>query len=273
VISASTAKLRFVGCIAGLALTQAGCFVAERHIDARVRDLGAVSLHVDPGEGQSTRVILAGDGQPASAMVATGTFPTGGSSSAALELDADRLPDRTIRLRWVHPPIVGGEIETLLPPSGRIRLSGTADVASTLALDAPNLRIPLVASLYSSTDTDGSFVGYGAAVSPPSQVPGGASVAVSTTLETPWSNVVEIRRRVKPLRGLMLGILILNSVFWGAFGGAYIAAAPGFGAGSSGETAFRCVGWGSLAVGGLVDLFLLPTILGPGTNEVVYPRP
>jgi hypothetical protein len=158
----------------------------------------------------------------------------------------------------------------VLPPSGRIRLSGTADVASILQLDAPSLRIPLVATTFPSTDSDGAFVGYSAGVSPPSEVPGASSVAVYTSLETPWSNVVEIRRRVKPRRSAMLAALLLNTVFWGAFGGTYVATAPSFGAGSSGETVFRAVGWTSIAIGGVVDLFLLPTILGPGTNEVVY---
>jgi hypothetical protein len=256
--------------LGAFALAQTGCFVAERRIDTKVRDLGAVSLRADSTERGPKSELLAGDGQPGSATIATGTFSTGGASSASFELDADRLQDRSIRLRWVHPPIVGGEIETVLPPSGRIRLSGTDDVASTIELGAPTLRIPLVATISSSTDSDGDFVGYAASVNPPNQVPGGSSLAIATTLETPWSNVVEIRRRVKPLRSLMFGAFILNSIFWGGFGGAYIAAAPGFGAGTSGETVFRAVGWSSIAIGGLIDLFLLPTILGPGTNEVVY---
>ncbi len=255
--------------VVAFALTQVGCFVADRHIDVKVRDPGAVSLHhADEAQGGA---LLPGDGQPGTAVVATGTFATGGTSSSAFELDADRLADHTIRLRWVHPPIIGGEIETVLPPSGRIRLEGTSDVASSLRLDAPTLRLPFVSTASGAADSDGAFVGYAAELTPASRSPGGASVAVSTALETPWSNVVEIRRRIKPRRGLALGVMLLNTLFWGAFGGAYIAAAPGFGAGTSGETAFRAVGWSSVAVGGLIDLILLPTLVGPSTSEVVFP--
>jgi hypothetical protein len=47
---------------------------------------------------------------------------------------------------------------------------------------------------------------------------------------------------VKPQRSTALWCS-LNGVLWEAFGVAYIATAPGFGAGSSGETVFRVVGW------------------------------
>jgi hypothetical protein len=253
-----------------LSLAEPACFVAERHIDTTVRDPGAVSLHADSATGQAPSTVLPGDGQPERVTVATGTFETGESSSASFELDADRLPDRTIRLRWVHPPVIGGEIETVLPASGRIRIPDTDDVEGTIDLHAPTLRIPIVATISRATGSHGSFLGYAAGVRAPSEVPGGSGVDVFTSLQTPWSNVVEIRRRVIPYRGLMLGLLILNSVFWGGFGGAYIAAAPSFGPGTSGETAFRAVGWSSIAVGSLIDLLLLPTILGPETNEVVF---
>jgi len=181
--------------LALVSLALCGCLAPERRIVATVRDPGAVSLHVVSWDGVNKEV-LAGDGQPGSATAASGTFPTGGSSSASYELDADRLPDHTIRLRWAHPPIVGGEIDTILPPSGRIRLPGTDDVASTIRLDAPTLRVPYTAFITPSSDSDGDFNGYAASASAPQAVPAGASVAVATTLETPWSNVVEVRRRV-----------------------------------------------------------------------------
>jgi len=201
---------------------------------------------------------------------ASGTFPTGGSSSASFEHDADRLADNSIRVRWVHPSIVGGEIDTVLPPSGRIRLPGTDDVASTIRLDAPALSLPYSAYITPSSDSDGNFDGYAAGtVATPAEPH--ATVAVRTRLETPWTNVVEIRRRVKPQRGLAIGLFVLNSILWGAFGGTYIATAPGFGKGSSGETAFRAVGWTSIGIGGAIDLSLLPAIFWPSANDVVYP--
>ncbi len=226
-----------------------GCFAPERRILATVRDPGAVSLRAADADGTS-KEILPADGQPASAVVASGAFGTGGTKSAAYELDADRLPDRSLRLRWVHPPIVGGEMDTVVPPGGRIVLEGTDDVPATLRLDGPVLRIPYSAYLTPSYAHRGGFVGYAASASAPQAVvvsTGG--VVVPTLLETPWSNVVEVRRRVEPKRGGAIAILVLNSVFWGAFGGAYLATAPSFGAGSGGEKAFRAVGWGSIGLG------------------------
>jgi hypothetical protein len=247
-----------------------GCFGPERHIVVKVRDPGAVALEFVPGDGSAHKEVLAGNGLAATGVVASGTFPTGGSSSASFELDADRLPDDSIRLRWVHPSIGGGEIDTILPPSGRIRLPGTDDVAGTIRLDAPVLSVPYSAYIVSTSDSDGNFEGY-AAGTVATPVEPGATVAVRTRLETPWTNVVEIRRRVKPRRGLAIGVFVLNSVLWGVFGGVYIATAPGFGKGSSGETAFRAVGWSSIGVGGAIDLALLPAILWPSANDVVYP--
>jgi hypothetical protein len=254
-----------------LVLLLDGCFAPERRILATVRDPDAVSLHALDANGTS-KEILPADGQPASAVVASGTFGTGGTSSAAYELAADRLPDHSLRLRWVHPPIVGGEIDTMVPPGGRIVLEGTDDVRATLRLDGPVLRIPYSAYLTPTYAHRGGFVGYAASAGAPQAVVGSAGgVVVPTALETPWGNVVEVRRRVEPKRGGAIALLVLNSVFWGGFGGAYLATAPSFGAGSGGETAFRAVGWGSVGVGALIDLFLLPDALATSVDEVVYP--
>jgi hypothetical protein len=240
--------------------------MADRSISATVHDPGAVALAGQGSDSAEPREILAGDGAPRSVNVAAGTFSTGENTSASFELDADRLADKSLRLRWARPPIVGGELHTLVPANGRITFTGTDD-ASLFRREDGRLRLALASSLSSATDDDGGFVGYTASTTP---VPSGAlGVSVPLTLETPLGNVVEVRRKVSPRRGAALAIILLTSALAGAFGGAYVAAAPGFGKGTSGETAFRAVGWSVIGVGGTIDLFALPTLLAPSTNEVV----
>ena len=244
-------------------IPQTGCVLANRSIVATVRDPAAVSVSVGTNE------VIAGDGEPRSVPVAAGTFSTGASASSSYQLHVDRLPDKSLRLRWVQPPIVGGELYTLLPADGHITILDTAD-ANVVQLDDSRLRIPLLASLSSASDSDGGFIGYRASVGPTQ--PPGASVSVPLSLDTPLANLLEVRRKVSPRRGVALAVFLGSTVFFGAFGAAYIASAPSFGKGTSGEAAFRGVGWGSVAAGGLVDVLMLPTLLSPSTDLVIEPK-
>jgi hypothetical protein len=243
---------------------------ADRSIVATVRDPAAVSLSVGAPSGRDSNESIAGDGEARSVALAAGTFTTGRSASAAYELAADRLPDHGVRLRWAHPPIVGGELDTVVSASGRITLADTDD-ASLVHFEGSRLRLPLFASLSRATDGEGGFVGYSASTTPTPRL--GTSVAVPLSLDTPTGNVIEVRRKVNPHRGTAMAAILLSSAFFGVFGGAYLAAAPHFGKGTSGETAFRAVGWGSIGVGGAIDLLALPTLLAPSTDEVVEPSP
>ena len=258
-------NIAVVLCLVLACFANTGCLLADRSIVATVRDPAAVSLSIAAPGGHDSSASIAGDGEDRSVALAAGTFSTGRSASAAYELDADRLPDHSVRLRWAHPPIVGGELDTVVSTAGRITLTGTDD-ASLVHFEGSRLRLPLFASLSGATDGDGGFVGYSASTTPTPRL--GASVTVPLSLDTPTGNVIEVRRKVNPHRGVAIAAILVSSAFFGAFGGAYLAAAPGFGRGTSGETAFRAVGWSSVGIGGALDLLALPTLLAPSTDEI-----
>jgi hypothetical protein len=98
----------------------------------------------------------------------------------------------------------------------------------------------------------------------------GGSLAAPFALETPWSNVVSVRQTVTPMRGAALGGMLVSTLLFGGIGGLFLAL-------SCHDTSADCtgslhtLGWVFVGIGGLLDLLLLPTLVAPSRDTVVFP--
>ncbi|HVY49679.1 MAG TPA: hypothetical protein VHB21_27485 [Minicystis sp.] len=276
-LGAGPSALVFLAALA--ASTQAACVVAQRDVLVRVRDPAEVTLaSASPGSGG--RVVWhrpLGEGPTHDVVVAAGTFAEDGVRSTSYELRADRRDDGGIVLRWTHPAIGGGDIQTLLTPEGRIRLPATDDARGIVPSGPlpPELSVPCASWLAEETDSDGGFTGYGAYFGA-RRAPaiGFAKVVVPLSLETPWSNVVEVRRRVSPRRtGAIVGAIattaggaLLSTMLFALASNADDPSSHG------GADVLHAIGGTFIGTGVVVDLLLLPTIVASSEDERVYPR-
>jgi hypothetical protein len=163
----------------------------------------------------------------------------------------------------------------VLASDGKIIFAGTDDTSAEVPFGSlpPHLSVPCDVWLSNRADSDGGFAGYGAEFGPRgSPESTEAKVRVPILLETPWSNVIEVRRRFEPRRkGALIaaiattgGVALVSSLFMALANGA--DSPPGAG------TPMRVIAGGFIAAGVLTDVALLPTILASSTDEAVYPN-
>jgi hypothetical protein len=267
--------------LAFLAALQPACVSATRSVVVRVRDPDQVALSAPSRAGAEKQVL---DGSKRDGVVAAGAFETGGVSSVVYDLRAIRGEDGSIALSWARPPIINGERQLLLRGDRSIVVPDTDDasfvVPSTGALP-PSMKLPCEVWLAQESASEGGFIGYSAQFAPlrpPNDAaPYGAPLRVPLLLETPWSNVVEVRSTSEPKRrGAIIGALV-TTLATGALATFMILVANGVtepvnqANDNIGPKIIRGMGWGFAGVGATVDVLLLPTILAPSSKTVVYP--
>jgi hypothetical protein len=254
-----------------LALTPAlsGCFSWERST-VTLRDPAEVRLardwSADPGE------VLPPGRDPQTAAVTAGTFDTGAGARTAYHVDAVREPDAGMSLRvGAGVAMLNGEQHVLVSSGGVFVQTGhpLRDLISEDVLQGADLRLPRCLSVSRSYSYDDDFLGYRADVASRC-APGVLSVPVR--LETPWSNVREIRHVKTPQRqGALIAMAVTTAalVLPGAIlAGLHAGASSRDGAGSS---TVGALGWTLVAVGGGFDLAFLPTAVAPTETTVLRP--
>jgi hypothetical protein len=169
----------------------------------RVRDPSTVTLRRDwPGERS---VVLDDSPTPRTATVTVGTLPTGNTSAARFRVDALRGDDGSTALKVeTSLPLQNGDQHVLVPAHGILALP---DPVSSALLQDDALRLLRCLSLEKAYDTEDYPVGYTVTLS---SWCSGAGI-VPMRLETPWSNVAEIRRTSTARRGVAIAGIVLGS--------------------------------------------------------------
>jgi hypothetical protein len=233
--------------VTAAALGSAGCVIETTHTDLAFHDVHQVAL-------ASQNATLPPDATEVT--IADAAFAPEKGALTRYTLTATRAPDGTIAFEWkLHAPLLNGEHQTVVEV-GPTDL-GEAPWATPDMLRAPTLRMPGCAALHKST-AKGVFVGYHATEWAPCEQ---AVVAVPFALETPWSNVKELHQRVVPEKAIAGGLAIVNTVLIGGVGALFLALPQ-----------THAAGWIFTGLAGGIDLLLLPTLLAPERDTIVFPH-
>ena len=212
---------RLIAFVVG-ATHQLGCGGPTVTYRIRVREPSEVAV------SSPTAEVLPAATTPTEALLARGSFASGEASSTSYEAFAAREPDGGLILRWGLVRVLDGDRRTLVAPDGLLSLSPSesddthflrspADRAAFL--DHPRARLHLYATLdsaYSTSEDSTDFIGYnGFLTGEPAGV-----VNVPVTLDTPWSNVVEVRREERQHKRMAsIGGIVLTTFITGIVGG------------------------------------------------------
>jgi hypothetical protein len=193
------------------------------------------------------------------------TLPMAEKSTAMFTLDASRDARGDIAIQWKAPvPRSEGEIHEVLGSRGLATpASGAPDVMSPWLVKRPTLVLPSCASLAPRRE-ESAFVGY-------EPVFGGACddrSAILYSLETPWSNVAQVRRTRRPNRMAAASLAVVSSVVLGV-PGAILSTVNTSG---SAETPVRMAGGFLVGLALLMDIAMTPTLLARERVTILYPE-
>jgi hypothetical protein len=157
----------------------------------------------------------------------------------------------------------------MVPPSGTLHLGETVldAIASSATLAHRSYALDACSEIARSGSRYGGYTGV-----PLSLEPCGGAVALRVTLDTPWDNVVEIKRETSNMRGLALAGIFLSTLSFGLPGGILYGTTLGESSGAPCTNVQRIIGGSFFVVRLLVDLLFLPTILVPDHTTTAYPR-
>jgi hypothetical protein len=250
--------------IACLMVLSVGCAPIQTVTTTVVlRDPSAVALLSPSGD-----LLVAPVAGVADAPLARGRADTGPGSSAAFEVHARREPDQSTTVEWSSSlPLGNGDRHTVVPANGALSLDQPLDSMVPLrSRTAPSLRFQWCTSITQrfSRGGPGAYWVDPHACTNPTYVafPTQPAIVAPYILDTPWSNVVEIRERTTVDHATGWAIF---GVFTGLFGSlsAVAFAVPH-------STGVK-LGLGiPLATLGLaVDVSVLPTLFSPSHDVVI----
>jgi hypothetical protein len=241
------------------ALADTGCLSESITTRIEVKDTRDVSLHTSGG------VLGPSD---AEAKLADGAITPEPGAMTRYALHAVRDPSGAIAFEWkLGAPLLNGEHQTVLEAAGVLTEetpASRAPIVTAEALAAPTLRIGSCATLR-EVAAKGVFVGYRASedralceIDTPRSARG---ATVPYELETPWSNVRELRQTVEPQKGFAIGCMAAATALFGGLGGLVL----GFASPKNGW------GWALVSTAVVIDLAWIPTLVASPRDTFAYP--
>jgi hypothetical protein len=196
--------------------------------------------------------------------VSEGSFDPEPGARAQYKVEAVRQ-NKEVALEWsAKVPIVNGEQQTIIDSSGRFNdPTGVIALLSPETLEGPTFRFSACAHLDEVNAKGGGVVGFRATEWNPCRPDLHMMLAVPFAVETPWSNVVEIRDHTE--------VNVPGSIAVGVFGlgmtggGVALIAVP--------KSCVGCLVGGALlgVIGALTTITVALDLSYPSRDGVTYP--
>ena len=250
------------------ALCCAGCFY-EDVTTVTLRDPGGARLSTNDENG--ARVVLPEGRAAITVDVARGAIKTGRASRARFRLEAVRGGDGSVALRVdTRVALPDGDERVAFGADGAIEQPfALGEVAPPSAFRDPGgLRLPQCLALRKVFTEDSDAVGYDITASPSCSDPSDTRIA-SMQIETPWSNVVEVRHVSTPNRAISLVAIAVSAAL--LIPGLMVIALHASATTNVGDGSPALGTLGDLLVGipALIDLAFLPNLLAPTRTTVL----
>jgi hypothetical protein len=202
------------------------------------------------------------------ALLAEGAMSPEPGALSRYSLGASRDANGSIAFEWkLGAPLLNGEHQTVVGAQAPLELTeplpSEGDRYVTRAtLTAPEFRLASCATLR-GVSVKGTYVGFRAAEwESPCFGDSRLAASIPFTVETPWSNVRDLRQTVEPMTGFAITAMVVSTLVFGGLGATVFAL----------DSPRNGWGWGLVSTGAIIDLAWIPTLISSRRDTLLHAR-